>query len=66
MRAGQGLSFDRNSKNVEILSEIYLESVQVASPTVTDYGGLSGKLRTAERHRGKGEPASVLSLTLML
>lgn len=39
--AGQGLSFDRNSKDVEILSEIYLQSVQVASPTVTDYGGLS-------------------------
>lgn len=60
MRAGQGLSFDRNSKDVEILSEIYLQSVQVASPTVTDYGGLSGKLWTAERHRGQGKPASVL------
>lgn len=66
MRAGQGLSFDRNSKNVEILSEMYLQSVQVASPTVTDYGGLSEKLQTAERHPGKGEPASVLSLILML
>lgn len=44
MRAGQGLNFDRNSKDVEILSEIYLQSVQVASPTVADKGDLSGKL----------------------
>lgn len=56
MRAGQSLSSDRNSKDVEIVSEIYLQPVQVASPTVTDYRGLSGKLRTAERHCGQGKP----------
>lgn len=55
VRAGQSLSSDRNSKD-EIVSEIYLQSVQVASPTVTDYRGLSGKLWTAERHRGQGKP----------